>query len=157
MNSGAYIEQLEVEINALTDDNSALPDSQITRLCEFTKEMSNASGRDFQVSWIMKRKIEEAGFVDVQEQKLKLPLGHWPTDPKLKDIGRFFERFYKTGLQGWLMQICTQVLGVCWKSLSSWSTFTDSIHKWTADQVNAEVVKAFQEINARQQHFYFPL
>jgi len=64
----------------------------------------------------MKELIEQAGFVNVQERKLKLPLGSWATDPKLKDIGRFHERFYKTGLQGWLLQICTRTLGVSGQS-----------------------------------------
>ncbi|KAL2419894.1 Methyltransferase [Exophiala dermatitidis] len=139
MNSGAWIEQMEVEIDALTDDEEILPGSQIKALCDFSKEMSRAAGRDFQISTVMKKKIEDAGFVDVQEQRLKLPLGPWPTDPKLKDVGRFYERFYKTGLQGWLLQICTRSMG------------------WTVDQVNDACIKAFQEINSRQQHFYFPL
>ena len=112
MNSGGWIEQLEVEINALSDDDSALPNSKIKELCELTKEMGLRSGRDFHISGRMKQKIEQAGFVDVQERKLKLPLGSWATDPNLKDVGRFYERFYKTGLQGWLMHICTRALGV---------------------------------------------
>lgn len=125
MNSGAWIEQMEVEIEALTDDEEILPNSQIRSLCDFTREMSAAAGRDFQISSAMKRKIEEAGFVDVQEQRLKLPLGPWPTDPKLKDVGRFYERFYKTGLQGWLLQICTRTMGVSTGSSSIDTTNTD--------------------------------
>ena len=116
MRSGGWIEQIEVEINALCDDDSALPNSKIKELCAFTKEMGIASGRDLLVSSSMKQMIEQAGFVDVQQQKLKLPLGSWASDPKLKDVGRFYERFYKTGLQGWLLQICTRTLGVSGQS-----------------------------------------
>ncbi|KIY02348.1 uncharacterized protein Z520_02486 [Fonsecaea multimorphosa CBS 102226] len=139
MNSGAWIEQLELEIDAHTDDQSELPDSQIMKLCRFVDDMTAATGRDFRASSKMKTAIEAAGFVDVQEQRVKLPLGPWASDPKFKDIGRFFERFYKTGLQGWLLQICTRVFG------------------WTLEQVNEACVKAFQEINSRQQHMYFTL
>jgi hypothetical protein len=112
LNSGGWIEQLEVEIDAFTDDETEDPNSYIKGLCDYSTEMTRAAGRDFQVSTSMKRMIEEAGFVDVREQKLKLPLGPWSTDPKMKDVGRFYERFYKTGLQGWLLQICTRKLGV---------------------------------------------
>lgn len=112
MNSGGWIEQLEVEIDAFTDDETEDPNSYIKSLAAYSAEMSRAARRDFQVSRSMKQMIEEAGFVDVQEQKLKLPLGPWSTDPKMKDVGRFYERFYKTGLQGWLLQICTRWLGV---------------------------------------------
>jgi hypothetical protein len=112
MNSGGWIEHMEVEIDALTDDPEILPGSQIRALTEYTKEMTVATGRDFQLSIGMKGMIEQAGFVDVQEQRLKLPLGPWATDPKMKDLGRFYERFYKTGLQGWLLQLCTRNMGV---------------------------------------------
>jgi len=130
---------MEVEIDALTDDPEILPGSQIRALTEYTKEMTVATGRDFQLSIGMKGMIEQAGFVDVQEQRLKPPLGPWATDPKMKDLGRFYERLYKTGLQGWLLQLCTRNMG------------------WTADQVNDACVRAFREINARQQHWYYPL
>ena len=112
MKSGGWIEQYEIEIDVDVDDNSEQPGSMIRKLNDLTDEMARASGRDFKISNKMKQLIEEAGFVDVQEQKVKLPLGPWASDPRLKDIGRFFERFYKTGLQGWLMQICTRLMKV---------------------------------------------
>ena len=118
MNSGGWIEQYEIEIEAGTEDGFELPNSMIRKLNDIKDDMARASGRDFQISSKMKHLIEEAGFVDVQEQKVKLPLGPWPSDPKLKDVGRFFERFYKTGLQGWLMLICTRLLGVSASLLS---------------------------------------
>lgn len=112
MTSDGWIEQLEVEIDPLCDDQTADPNSEIKSLVNLTTEMSVRAGRDFHISRSMKAMIEAAGFVDVQEQRLKLPLGHWSTDPKYREVGKFFERFYKTGLQGWLMQICTRYLGV---------------------------------------------
>ena len=112
MNSGGWIEQYELEIDAKTDDGSQIPNSQIMTNSSLTYELAAASGRDFHISYKMKAMLEQAGFVNVQEQKVKLPLGPWANDPKWKDIGRFFERFYKTGLQGWLLHICTRLLGV---------------------------------------------
>src|ERR1700761_1144819 len=112
MNSGGWIEPIEFEINAQCDDDSILPNSKVKELCGFTSQMGIASGRDLLVSTSMKQLIEQAGFVDVRETKIKVPMGSWAKDPKMKDIGRFFERYYKTGLQGWLLQICTKTLGV---------------------------------------------
>lgn len=112
MNSGGWIEHLEFEIDAQCDDNSVPPDSKVKELCTYTNQMGLASGRDLHVSRSMKQMIEEAGFVEVREEKIKLPIGSWATDPKMKDVGRFFERYYKTGLQGWLLQICTRTMGV---------------------------------------------
>ncbi|RSL55526.1 hypothetical protein CEP53_007083 [Fusarium sp. AF-6] len=33
--------------------------------------------------------LEEVGFVDVQQEIRKVPMGPWPKDPKLKEIGKF--------------------------------------------------------------------
>ena len=112
MRRGGWIEQYEIEIDARTIDDSELPDSEIRKLSDIKDRMAQVSGRDFQISSKMKPLIEAAGFVDVHEQKVKLPLGPWASDPKVKEIGKFFELFYKTGVQGWLMQICTRLLGV---------------------------------------------
>ncbi|EXJ62027.1 hypothetical protein A1O7_02460 [Cladophialophora yegresii CBS 114405] len=140
MRSGGWIEQYEIEINAKTDDpNEPADSSMIMKLRHTAEDMARTTGRDFHISMKMKHLIEEAGFVDVQEQKVKLPLGPWASDPKLKDIGRFFERFYKTGLQGWLMHICTRFLGK------------------KPEEVNAWCAQAFQEINSRQHRYYFLL
>ncbi|KIW43922.1 hypothetical protein, variant [Exophiala oligosperma] len=140
MRSGGWIEQLEIEIDAQTQDASTPPDSHIKALCEYTRShLSVAAGRDFDISFSMKQMIEDAGFVDVQEKRINIPLGPWSSDSRMKDIGRFYERFYKTGLQGWLLQVCTRQLN------------------WSVDQVNAACVSAFKEINQRQQHWYYPL
>lgn len=41
--------------------------------------------RDLYIPTNMKELIEQAIFVKIQERKLKLLLGSWVTDPKLKD------------------------------------------------------------------------
>ena len=112
MRSGGWIEQLEVVIDPRTDDGTDISDSVVKQVANISVPMGEASGRDFHVSMSMKSMIEQAGFVDVHEQTLKLPLGPWASDQKYKDVGRFYERFYKTGLQGWLLHICTRNLGV---------------------------------------------
>lgn len=81
--------------------------------------MSRRIGRDFHVSDRMKSLIEAAGFVDVQETKYKLPLGPWSAEPKYKEIGKFYERFYKTGLQGWLLHTLTTGMGVSYNLIHS--------------------------------------
>lgn len=112
MESGGWIEQIEVEIQAYCDDDTRNPNSSIERLINHVPEMSAAHGVHFRIADNMASTMREAGFTDVREAKYKLPLGWWSADPKYKEIGRFYERFYKTGLQGWLMHIWTKSLGV---------------------------------------------
>ena len=112
MESGGWIEQIEVEIKANCDDETRNPDGAIESLVNRVSEMSAAHGVHFRIAENMAHMMREAGFTDVREAKYKLPLGWWSADPKYKEIGKFFERFYKTGLQGWLMHIWTKTMGV---------------------------------------------
>lgn len=112
MESGAWIEQIEVEIKAYCDDDTRDPNSALEQLANMSKDMTAAQDLDFNIAENMARLLTEAGFADVKEAKYKLPLGWWSVDPKYKEIGKFYERFYKTGLQGWLMQVCTKSMGV---------------------------------------------
>jgi len=112
MASGGYIEQVEVEIKPLCDDDSCRPDSVIKQLADLTVQMSQHLGQDYNVTGGMRRLIEEAGFVECEEHRLKMPLGPWPKDEKARMIGALFESFYRTGLQGWMMKPLTRDMGV---------------------------------------------
>lgn len=69
-------------------------------------------GNDFILTETMRADIEKAGFQGVEEYVLKAPLGRWPADPRLKDIGRWCELSFNTGLEGWAMQVLTKYLDV---------------------------------------------
>lgn len=113
LSPGGYLEHTEIEIKARCDDNTGRPDSQLEWLADFTNDMGAAHGNTFRVAENMGNMMREAGFTEVREAKYKLPLGWWSADPKYREIGKFYERFFKTGLQGWLMHIMTRNMGVC--------------------------------------------
>lgn len=115
MQSGGWLEQIEVEIKSYCDDDTRIPDGAIEHLADLSRKMSAAHGAHFNIAENMTSIMRDAGFTDVREAKYKLPLGWWSADPKYKEIGKFYERFYKTGLQGWLMHICTKTMGVSGK------------------------------------------
>ena len=52
------------------------------------------------------------GFVDVVEKKFIWPIGPWSSDTKLKEIGRWNQRNWEEGLEGWVMALFTRMLGV---------------------------------------------
>lgn len=69
----------------------------------------------FDLTETMKEDIEAAGFEEVQEYTIKAPLGRWPADPRLKEIGNWCEFSLSTGLEGWAMQVLTRYLEVCFR------------------------------------------
>jgi hypothetical protein len=125
MERGAWIEQTEVEINVYCDDDTRKHDGKIEELAEFSHDMGAAYGTDFRIADRMATEMKAAGFVEIKEAKYKLPLGPWSADPRYKEIGKFYERYYKTGLQGWLMHILTTTFQVCrLQTLESSGKFT---------------------------------
>jgi len=85
----------------------------------------------------MRAELEAAGFVDIVEIRHKLPLGPWSSNALYQQIGAYYEMFWRTGCQGWLMASMTQDLG------------------WTASQVNSTVEDALKLIDSRTAHIYY--
>ena len=115
MTSGGYIEQLELEIAAHCDDGTMPANSAILRWVKVAEDLSNASGFDGElfVAQTMKDRATEAGFVDVTQRRFKVPLWGWPSDPKQKELGDFYEQWWRTGMNGWIMAPATRYMGVC--------------------------------------------
>lgn len=92
-----------------TLDNTAL-----LQWCDYTLEGSARVGRKWADPHEYKSIMEDVGFVDVVEKKLKWPLNTWPKDPKLKELGMWVRedmseilpavsRVFTMGL-GWSME-----------------------------------------------------
>jgi hypothetical protein len=55
--------------------------------------------------------MEGAGFVNVTQQRSKIPLGLWPRDPRLKKIGACSLLQFLEGFEGFTLAGYTRVLG----------------------------------------------
>lgn len=58
----------------------------------------------------MKEKIERAGFINVVERVIKIPMGGWPADPKLREIGQWTLLGFLAGLEGYSLATLTRVM-----------------------------------------------
>ena len=116
--SGGYIEQSEAIPEIRSDDDSIAPGDIMHRVTDLAIEASQKFGKNIMIAPHIKRLIEEAGFVDVRVKQYKWPIGEWPMDRKLKDIGRWNLRFWVEGLESFTLRLLTQYCGVS-QSLSS--------------------------------------
>jgi Methyltransferase domain len=66
---------------------------------------------------LLKDLLLNAGFVDVHEHIFKVPIGCWPKDKKLKEIGLFYRVALEDGLDAISLRILTQLLG--WQTLEA--------------------------------------
>lgn len=69
-------------------------------------------GKSILIAPLLKQMITDAGFEDVVEVKYKWPIGEWPVDQRLKDVGRWHAQHWLEGMDAWSMRVLTQYMGV---------------------------------------------
>ena len=69
-------------------------------------------GKTFAIYDFNREMITQAGFVDVVEKKFKVPVGTWPRDPKLKELGQWNLLFCLEGLESWSLYLLSMILKV---------------------------------------------
>lgn len=52
--------------------------------------------------------IKYAGFVNLHEENLKWPIGPWPKDTHLKEIGFLNCQHWKNGIEGWAIWLLSK-------------------------------------------------
>ncbi|KAK2875131.1 hypothetical protein FQN49_001757 [Arthroderma sp. PD_2] len=81
-------------------------------------------------------RMVKAGFKDVQVQILTLPIGTWPKDAKLKEIGKFQQVQVLQAVDSYTPALYTRVLG------------------WTREEVNNLCTQVRAELQDRSLHLY---
>jgi len=54
-----------------------------------------AIGQDWTVASRLDEYMRRAGFVDVRYESFQLPMGGWPEDPKMREVGEWYGRYTK--------------------------------------------------------------
>lgn len=106
------MESLEMDIQFRSDDGTVQPGDVVSEWSRIFIGAGEKMGRTFKIAERSKKLIQEAGFVDVVEKKYKLPVGGWPKDAKLKEIGRWNLLFLTEGLEGMSLFILKNILQV---------------------------------------------
>lgn len=97
---GGWLETIEMDVTPVSDDGT-LP--QPSLLAEYFTVLTRAAadqGVDIAVAPKMRGYLERAGFVNVVEKTLKLPLGTWAIDKRLKNTGLFNREQFLEGIEG---------------------------------------------------------
>ncbi|KAI9863974.1 MAG: hypothetical protein M1824_006012 [Vezdaea acicularis] len=108
---GGWTELVEFHVIPSSYDASLPQPSQIMELYNVLAVAAGRVGIDLAVSTKFKGLMEQAGYANVREEVFDLPLGGWPKDPRLKEIGVFQRVQMVEGLQGIAMGLLTRVMG----------------------------------------------
>ncbi|KAI1089151.1 S-adenosyl-L-methionine-dependent methyltransferase [Rostrohypoxylon terebratum] len=109
---GGWLQDLEMDVRIQTD-HVHIPDDHVFE--EWGRaffESGEKNGRTFRISHghTMRDTMIAAGFVDVQEVKLKVPCHGWPRDPKLQQAGLLLYAMLDQSLEGFCIFLFTKLL-----------------------------------------------
>jgi hypothetical protein len=93
----------------VSDDDSVGPDHVYTTYGRIMEDLARERGKEFDCWKKSKKRMEEAGFVDVQEIRMKWPMGGWSSDPKLRELGNWNRARIELGIEGFAMRMLTTV------------------------------------------------
>ncbi|GKU22440.1 unnamed protein product [Fusarium langsethiae] len=110
---GGWVESYEASPRMESDDGSVTESCAINEWGKFFIEGGRKLNRTFEIidKDLQKKGMEEAGFVDVVVWDFKAPIGSWPKDPRLKEIGQFAQAALEQDYEGYVMYMANMVLG----------------------------------------------
>ncbi|KFA51585.1 hypothetical protein S40293_03925 [Stachybotrys chartarum IBT 40293] len=135
---GGWVESYESSPRMESDDGSVTETSAMNEWGKFFIEGGKKLGRPFTIidDDIQQKCMEEAGFVDVQVWNFKAPIGSWPKDPRLSQIGQFSQAAMDQDLEGFVLYMANIVLG------------------WSRDQVLVYCSQLRREMRSSKFHPY---
>ena len=134
---GGTIEVVDMDLNYTSDDGTVHNNHP---LCQFLDKLSSAMasrGVALKIAPEVPSQLEQAGFSNIRCEKPKLPLGWWPKDPRLKEIGIFHYAQFMDGLQGIAIGVFTKIL------------------KWDPNDVEDMIAKLKDSIRDQKIHGYW--
>ena len=131
-----WLEHVEMDIVPRCDDGTLPSDSRLVAWSQYLLAATQEFGRPLAYNTDTRGMLDRQGFVEVQEQIIKVPLNPWPADPHLKDIGRWYNLGLTQGLEALTLGPMTRIGG------------------WSKETVDKLVMEAKREICAKRFHAY---
>lgn len=139
LNPDGWIEFQDATMELHSNKGPAhIENNPLKRLLDLAIQGAAAQGRNIVVSRFYKQWLLEAGFVDVVEIKLAIPINEWHPSLKLKRVGQYTSRMLMDSLGG-----------VAWKMLRA-KGFSD-------EEANETIVQTKPEIRNLDLEAFFPL
>jgi hypothetical protein len=136
---GGYFEFQEILYYPECDDGTMTDPYPVKDwVDELNRGIAQLGGDNFGASKLAGQ-MRDAGFVNVEEIVLKLPLGIWPRDKLLKRAGLYWRVAISDGLRNICSRVFTRGLG------------------WTMEAIDVYLVEVRKSLHDASKHVYFPL
>ncbi|KAI9838376.1 MAG: hypothetical protein M1819_005644 [Sarea resinae] len=111
LNPDGWVEFQDFDLEVFSEDGSIPADNKVVEFYRLLLEACDKINRTASPGRHIKKWVEDAGFQNVQERVYKVPLGPWPKDPELKQIGSLNMLQFLDGLEAFSSATFTHVLG----------------------------------------------
>lgn len=122
-----------------SDDNTIPPGSSYCQWVNTWCQALETGGRDPFLAAQYENLLQEAGFVNVNVRKYKVPQNHWPKNRHYKKLGTLNALNISEGIEGLSMRPLTKFLG------------------WSAEEVQVLLAKTRSDVNNTKLHAYWPV
>ncbi|KAF4435280.1 mRNA 3 -end-processing YTH1 [Fusarium acutatum] len=141
---GGWVESFEASAMLESDDDTVKEGSAMSEWGKFFIEGGKRLGRTFTIldDDLQQKGMEDAGFTDIHTRNFKaspisaLPIGSWPKDPKMQEIGNFAFAAMDQDLEGFVLYMASVVLG------------------WSQDEVTVYCSQLRRELRSGKYHPY---
>lgn len=135
---GGWIESHEASTQFRSDDGSVNDETAMGQFGRFFADGGKKMGRSMTIleDGVQRKGIKGTGFVNIQEKDFKSPLGAWPSDPKMKEMGQFQQLATANDLTGTLLYLGSQ-------------------QGWSPEEIQVYAAKLRKEFRSRNVHAYY--
>ncbi|KAL2004597.1 hypothetical protein VTN00DRAFT_3333 [Thermoascus crustaceus] len=129
---GGWVEFQETQNPVHCEDGSVTPDNYVFRMLNLIDEAIGE--RHINPGPHLEGWLKDAGFVNIHHEVFRLPIGTWPKDQKMKEIGAYMARMYLDGVDAFTNVPFTEVL------------------KWSKTEVEVFNAKVRQDVLNKKYH-----
>ncbi|KAF2107671.1 S-adenosyl-L-methionine-dependent methyltransferase [Lophiotrema nucula] len=133
---GGWLEFQEPEAWVYSDDDTGERAPSLRQWQNLCNDAAAQFKKELRMQSQLKDKMIHAGFTDVHERMIKIPIGSWAKDPKFKEIGRYQREHMAMGIEPYTFGFIGKVLG------------------WSENECKVIIAKVVNEVRDRALHLY---
>lgn len=125
-----------MSVNPKSDDASIATGSIFDQWGTISLSLGEKFGKSLRTVDEACPNIKAAGFTNVVEYRFKVPIGAWPADKKMKEIGQYNRLHWEQGIEGWCLYLLT------------------TIEKWSIEEVQVYLARMREALRDKRIHAY---
>ncbi|KJR83426.1 sam domain protein [Sporothrix schenckii 1099-18] len=139
LNKDGWLEIQDIDFPLRCADGSLPPGSALQKWTDVMMEASKKAGFLLNTCGKAADFMREVGFVDIVRVPYKWPIGRWPKNERMKELGGLVRENFVGGVESMSLALCTRFLG------------------WSLDDVKTFAAEVRYDMSNSSYHTYFDL